>query len=514
MRNPSGLSADETDKVMLLAMWANTLHKKNNDRFIFAGMGKPTFPIHQNTILSYLTYWQDVGMRAKATMENAAVDYCDPRGDECALQIMADAMSRWYNIAIKPDNILFTVGGAGGLRVIFETFNLLYKERPPYRVVTPFPHYTLYADNQHQLHPVDVMKNNGYRLTAESLKTSIDNAYELAKKDYGYPKIVLICNPNNPLGNVISEEELLKIADVLRLFPELYIVLDEAYAEMCFTYKKAPSFLTVAPDLKNRIVILRSATKALSAAGERMAVLITFNAELMGRFLNKNISMIGHAPRSAQIVYAETMLHFSDEIHQQLIDYYQPKVNYVMTRLRDMGAAMPDKEYFVDSTFYALGDFGDLFGLQLPEEAYQALEKKGVVTTDEELAYYLLFKELLMIAPLSYFGLHKKNGFMRITCSGSASELNDLMNRLEACLLEARRHIKMAIIHSITQELPKLYAVWPERYDEIMVKLTDSSKTNNESCLVMKGQIQVLKEMQATIMNCLSYSENESAQVF
>ena len=499
MRNPSGLSADETDKIMLLAMWANTLHKKNNDRFIFAGMGKPTFPIHQNTILNYLRYWQDVDIRAKTTIENAAVDYGDPRGDEYALQIMADAMSRWYNIAVKPDNILFTVGGAGGLRVIFKTFNLLYKETPQYRVITPFPHYTLYADNQHQLHPIDVMKNNGYRLTAQSLKTSIVSAYALAKKDHGYPKMVLICNPSNPLGNVISEEELLKIADVLRLYPELYIVLDEAYAEMCFAYKKAPSFLTVAPDLKNRIVILRSATKALSAAGERMAVLMTFNTELMGKFLNKNISMIGHAPRSAQIVYAETMLHFGDEIHQQLIDYYQPKVNYVMTRLGEMGAAMPDQEYYVDSTFYVLGDFADLFGLKLPEQAYQALEKEGIVTTDEELAYYLLFKESIMIAPLSYFGLNNKNGFMRITCSGSEKELNDLMNRLETCLLKARCDIKKALIHSITQELTKLFKVSLDRYNETKMTLKDISKTTNKNSLAIKAEIQVLKKIYTNI---------------
>ncbi len=140
------------------------------------------------------------------------------------------------------------------------------------------------------------------------MMSSIEEAYCLATMDKGVPVAVLICNPSNPLGTIIDEDELKKIADVLRQYPELHIIFDEAYAEMAF--KPMPSFLKIAPDLKSRTIILRSATKALSAAGERMAILLVFDKGMMNEFLNKNINSFIHAPRSAQKAYAETMEQF------------------------------------------------------------------------------------------------------------------------------------------------------------------------------------------------------------
>ena len=104
-----------------------------------------------------------------------------------------------------------------------------------------------------------------------------------------------------------------------------------------------------------------------------------------------------------------------------------------------------------------------------------------------------------MIAPLSYFGLNNKNGFMRITCSGSEKELNDLMNRLETCLLKARCDIKKALIHSITQELTKLFKVSLDRYNETKMTLKDISKTTNKNSLAIKAEIQVLKKIYTNI---------------
>ncbi|MDP3788754.1 MAG: pyridoxal phosphate-dependent aminotransferase, partial [Candidatus Chromulinivorax sp.] len=491
MLTPEGQPANKTDKIMLLAMWTNalrkersglTLHNEARKKIISAGMGRPTYPINQYTIQVQLAYWRRIEALVIATIsssekitESAVIGYGDPRGDVDSREIMASAMSNWYETPIQSHNILFTVGGAGALRVIFETFNFLYENEPKYRVITPFPHYTLYADNQHQLHPIDVMKEPGYRLTARSMRLSIEQSYELAKKDGGYPKVLLLCNPSNPLGTIISEEELKRIAELLRLYPDIHIVLDEAYAEMSFNTLKIPSFLTIAPDLKNRIIIMRSATKALSAAGERMALLIAFDEQLMGKLLDKNISTIGHAPRSSQLAYAETMAQFTSETHQELVNFYLSKVNYVAHRLQEMGASMPDPEYKVDGTFYILGDFSDLFGLELPSETARALEKTGTITTNEEIAYYLLFHDSVMIAPSSYFGLSKNDGFMRITCSGDEEELQELMNRLAARLFEARYNKKISLLNAIAHQLPELREINKAKHDQVMAMLSELS---------------------------------------
>lgn len=520
MLTPDGHSARKIEKVMLLSLWANKLKEEeelnsqpHQKKMILAGLGKPTYPINMHTINSYLSYWHRLDELSKkwhlnpeTLFDNAAIDYGDPRGDRKPRQLMAQMMTQWYESEIKPEHVLFTVGGIGGLRAIFDTLNTHYEDIPGYRIITPFPHYSVYSNNpSHQLHPIRVMDNPGYQLHAKSLLDSIEEAYLLAETDKGFPKAVLICNPSNPLGTIIDEEELIKITDVLRQYPDLYLIFDEAYAEMSF--QPMPSFLKVAPDLKNRTIILRSATKALSAAGERMAVLLVFDDELMNELLNKNINYFIHAPRSAQMAYAETMVHFNDNEQKKLADFYKKKVRYVSTRLKTMGANMPDPLYKVEATFYVLGDFSDLFGLELPEKALRVLQKAGPVTTDEELAYYLLFTDALMIAPLSYFGLPKNSGCIRITCSADEKELQEMMNRLEHRLINARIIKKTAIIKQINQMLPHLESVDKHTYEIVTHKMLPFL-SDESGCLALKTHIHALEKIRLLIIGFVGLLDN------
>ncbi|MCA0404262.1 MAG: pyridoxal phosphate-dependent aminotransferase [Proteobacteria bacterium] len=513
MLTPSGQPANKLEKVMLLALWANALkeecaYKKlsKTKKLIFAGLGKPTYPINANTVSSYLRYWKRVEeatqkwhLNPEDNYDNLAIDYGDPRGDYEPRSLMASYMSSWYESEIRPEHILFTIGGIGALRTIFETFNTHYEDIPGYRIITPFPYYSAYANNSlHKLHPVDVMAEPGYKLTAHALKQSIEEAYLLSEEDHGYPKAVLICNPSNPLGNVIDKEELYKIADVLRDYPDLHIIFDEAYIEM--TFIDTVSFLKIAPDLKERMVILRSATKALSAAGERMAILIVFEQSLMNEILNKNISYFIHAPRSAQMAYAETMRDFADEEKKTLCKFYKKKVDYVQQRLQSMGASMPDVNYKVEATFYVLADFSDLFGLEMPYEAHRVLQHIDIVKTGEDLAYYLLFKDALLLAPLSYFGLPSNSGIMRITCSGNKHELKDMMDRLEHRLVKARLNIKLKLLEDISQQLPNMKMIDSQLYDicqEKMKKVFEES----DSCSLLKEKINTLTKIKGLIAN-------------
>lgn len=527
MFTPDGQPADKMDKIMLLGMWTRALEaertcakflgRSTQQPFISAGMGRPTFPINTHTVDSSISYWKTIKAHLKKssvhpishTEHSAVIGYGAPQGDNDARNIMAEAVSKWYETDIVGNQILFTVGGAGALRVIFETFNGIYKGTPNYRVITPFPHYTLYADNHHQLHQIDVMRAPGYRLTADILQNSILGAFQDALKDGGLPRVVLLCNPSNPLGTVISENELLLIADVLRQHRSLHIVLDEAYAEMCFSGKKVPSLIKIAPDLMPRIIIMRSATKALSAAGERMAMLMAFDPALMAKLLEKNIGMIGHAPRSGQIAYAQTMFQFTDEEHQSLARFYQPKVEYVTQCLKMMGAQMPDPLYTVDGTFYILADFSDLLGAELPGAAYRALGKMGPVQTNEDLAYYLLFNHSIMLAPGSYFGLPLNNGFLRITCSANPDELRALMGRLESCLLEARNQKKKRLLDDIHNDLTQLKDMPPQEHSCLITQLAFIVQGDG-NCLALKEVNKKLQKIHSELSVRMKQGSDES----
>lgn len=80
-------------------------------------------------------------------------------------------------------------------------------------------------------------------------------------------KIVFLCSPNNPTGNVIPADAIAEICD--RLADKAVVVVDEAYAE----FSEAPSAVELRPKHDN-LVILRTLSKAYALAGARLGVLI------------------------------------------------------------------------------------------------------------------------------------------------------------------------------------------------------------------------------------------------
>ncbi len=79
-------------------------------------------------------------------------------------------------------------------------------------------------------------------------------------------KIVFLCSPNNPTGNVIDADI---VTELCQEFPEILIVIDEAYEE----FSSARSFTSQIDQYPN-LVILRTLSKAYSLAGARMGVAI------------------------------------------------------------------------------------------------------------------------------------------------------------------------------------------------------------------------------------------------
>lgn len=89
-------------------------------------------------------------------------------------------------------------------------------------------------------------------------------------------KIIFLCSPNNPTGNILSRGELYK---VILGFPGI-VILDEAYID----FASSPSFLRVLKDYPN-LVVLQTFSKSWGAAGIRLGMAFA-SPEIIG-ILNK-----------------------------------------------------------------------------------------------------------------------------------------------------------------------------------------------------------------------------------
>ena len=159
---------------------------------------------------------------------------------------------------LTADDIVITCGAAGALNVIFKAVL-----NPGEEVLVPRPffvEYTFYADNHGGvLKTVPVKKD--FTLDIDAIENAINDK----------TRIMLINSPNNPTGQIYSEESLKALGQLLdkksREYGSIiYLVSDEPYRKIIFDDVFVPPVLAC---YKNSI-IATSHSKDLSLPGERI----------------------------------------------------------------------------------------------------------------------------------------------------------------------------------------------------------------------------------------------------
>jgi cystathionine beta-lyase len=90
-------------------------------------------------------------------------------------------------------------------------------------------------------------------------------------------KFYLICHPHNPIGKVFTEAELVKIADLAKLYG-VVVISDEIHAPLTYNDVEFVPYLKVSDAAKETGVCITSASKSYNIAGLKASVIITDSA--------------------------------------------------------------------------------------------------------------------------------------------------------------------------------------------------------------------------------------------
>lgn len=178
-------------------------------------------------------------------------------------EAVAKSLNKRFATNFSGNNILMTVGAAGGLNVILKT--LL---NPGDEVIVFAPFFGEYKN---------YIANFGGKIVIVSadipnFQLKLDEFEQKINKN---TKAVIINNPNNPSGVIYSEETIKKFAEILEkkqaeLGTSIYLISDEPYRELAYDGEEVP-YLT--KYYKNTVVGY-SFSKSLSLPGERIGYLV------------------------------------------------------------------------------------------------------------------------------------------------------------------------------------------------------------------------------------------------
>src|SRR5437588_6867357 len=83
-------------------------------------------------------------------------------------------------------------------------------------------------------------------------------------------RVFMFSSPSNPTGAVWSAETVRGIARVLEKFPKVVVLSDDIYDKLVYGGMKATNVLQVAPQLKDRTVLVNGCSKAYAMTGLRL----------------------------------------------------------------------------------------------------------------------------------------------------------------------------------------------------------------------------------------------------
>lgn len=157
-------------------------------------------------------------------------------------------------IGVKPENIAVTNGSDMGIRFIMEVF-----AEKGSSVVTVAPSFEMYWVNCSMLglKHVPVSYEPNLTMDVNKIVAAIDETTD----------IVVLLNPNNPIGTVYTEEEARRVIERAAEVGAVVIV-DEAYH-----YFYRHTFLPFIHEYEN-VVVLRTFSKLFSLASVRMGMMI------------------------------------------------------------------------------------------------------------------------------------------------------------------------------------------------------------------------------------------------
>lgn len=248
---------------------------------------------------------------------------------------------------VSLENLVATNGSDMAIRYILETFG-----EPGKDVVTVTPTFGMYGVNCSILGLHHVMVSY-----EEDLTISIDKILDAITEN---TRIVVLLNPNNPVGNVYTDEELEKVIHKAQEVGAI-VLIDEAYH---YFYDK--TFLPYALKEDN-VIVMRTFSKLMSIAACRLGITIS-NPEIIHYIKNGKLTFDAN---SVALLFAERIIEHPDMI-EELIHVEKEGKEYLLNSLKEHDYWCRDCK----------GNFIFVETKKDAHEVTQELEKRGVLVHD------------------------------------------------------------------------------------------------------------------------------------
>ena len=229
-------------------------------------------------------------------------------------------------------------------------------------------------------------------------------------------RVFMFSSPSNPTGAVWSMETMRGVARALEKFPRVIVLSDDIYDRLVYGGAKATNILKVAPQLKDRTVLVNGCSKAYAMTGLRLGWACG-PAEIISG-MNKVQDASTSNPSSLSQYAAVAALRGPQEPVETMRVQFE-KRRHLMVQL--LGQVRGVEAHAPDGAYYVFADFSRLLSRKYRGEP---------VATTQRLAEILLEEFGVATVPGSAFG---REGYLRLSFAISEPDIRKAMERVARC---------------------------------------------------------------------------------
>lgn len=309
-------------------------------------------------------------------------------------------VARRHGWQMETDWIVF----ATGIVPVFNTMIQAITE-PGDKVIISRPVYHPFGfaidDNFRELSDNSLIYENGrYTIDFEDLE-------ERARDPKA--KLMIVCNPHNPVGRAWSEEELYRMSEICQR-NGVVVICDEIHSDlMLYGHKHIPMGMLGTEEMKNNVITCYAPSKTFNIAGLRGSAVVVPNPELRKK-LNAQFKMNRSIQQNIFAVPALVAAYNQCEDYvEQLLPYLEKNFNFLDSYLKEK---MPRIK------------------MVKPEATYLAwLDCTELGISGDELAHFIIHDCRVAVSRGDGFGQEGKN-FFRLNVGCPTSVLKEGLDRI------------------------------------------------------------------------------------
>lgn len=232
----------------------------------------------------------------------------------------------------SPDNMILGSGTSDLIRLTFETVK-------PAKTLIVGPTYGEYARMAglagSEVQTFMLQNLDDFEIDVDVFLKNLSDSIDM----------LIICNPNNPTGKLISRNQLDTILDAC-LDHDIFVMIDEAYIEFCKDTQLV-SAISLTKKYDN-LIVLRSVSKFFAAPGIRFGYAITANGDFLEAAGNAktpwNVNTFAciagimfedehYINLTKSLIQTERNLIFSAMSSRKTIKVFKPDANFILIKL-------------------------------------------------------------------------------------------------------------------------------------------------------------------------------------